>query len=62
MRNGPSDERLGLRHLARILGCRAEASQRIGQQGWSLFADRIRYPPDKLRGEEIAALKQTSAW
>src|SRR5215469_15365896 len=28
MRDGLSDEGLGLRHLARILGCRAEASQR----------------------------------
>ena len=28
MRDGLSDERLGLRHLARILGCGDEASQR----------------------------------
>src|SRR5215471_2764494 len=36
MRDGLADERLGLWHLARILGCRSEASQRTHMHGlWS---------------------------
>src|SRR5262249_1875064 len=51
MRNGLADERLGLRHLAKILGCRAEASQRIGPQGGGPFFTPISAYPSPRCGD-----------